>query len=204
MPPFTRERAAEALGMLPAEVVNVDEQHDPHLGGYRVELHDGTRAVVHDNGLITVHTTDLADRWSPATHALNPCVRLADLSAVFGEFSARAADAAEAFEQLREQLAVAEDQVEPDPGTGEPVVSPPFEPVEPPVEPVEPPVEPSPVDPAEVPAGSAEAVLAWVGDDQDRARAALAAEGERDKGPRAGLSRELAAILTPAPGGGDE
>jgi hypothetical protein len=176
--------------MLPAEVVDVDEQHDPVLGGYRVELHDGTRAVVHDDGTVTLHVNGLGDRLSPAARALSPGVRFADLSTTFADLVDQVADATATFVELLREVG---DPGSEDQGDGEP-------PVEPVVEPVEP---PAPVDPAEVPTGSAEAVLAWVGDDQDRALAALAAEGERDKGPRAGLSRDLAAILTPA-GGGDE
>jgi hypothetical protein len=55
----------------------------------------------------------------------------------------------------------------------------------------------------EVPDGTAEVVLAWVGDDVDRARQALAAEGERAK-PRAGVTAKLTELITPqAPPAGD-
>jgi hypothetical protein len=54
-----------------------------------------------------------------------------------------------------------------------------------------------------VPDGTAEAVLAWVGEDVDRARRALAAEGDRDK-PRAGVTAKLTVLITPQvpPAGG--
>ena len=45
-----------------------------------------------------------------------------------------------------------------------------------------------------VPDGTAEEVLAWVGDDSDRARAALAAEDKRDK-PRATLVAKLEKVV---------
>ncbi|MDF2968369.1 MAG: hypothetical protein K0Q93_2147 [Nocardioidaceae bacterium] len=50
-----------------------------------------------------------------------------------------------------------------------------------------------------VPVGTVEVVLAWVGEDQDRARRALAAENERDK-PRAGVTAVLQLLVD----GGDE
>lgn len=54
-----------------------------------------------------------------------------------------------------------------------------------------------------VPDGTAEVVLDWVGEDVDRARRALAAEGGRDK-PRAGVTAKLTALITPqAPPAGD-
>lgn len=46
----------------------------------------------------------------------------------------------------------------------------------------------------EVPAGTTKEVLAWVGDDQDKARAALAAEQASDE-PRTGLSRKLEELV---------
>ena len=48
---------------------------------------------------------------------------------------------------------------------------------------------------ADVPQGAVEAVLHWVGDDLERAEAALEAEGEREK-PRSGLLSKLEAMFT--------
>lgn len=45
-----------------------------------------------------------------------------------------------------------------------------------------------------VPEGTTKEVLAWVGDDKDRAQAALAAEKASDE-PRKGLTRELEELL---------
>lgn len=46
-----------------------------------------------------------------------------------------------------------------------------------------------------VPAGTSKEVLAWVGSDKDRARAALTVEQESDE-PRKGLTRELEELLS--------
>jgi hypothetical protein len=131
---------------------------------------------------------------SPAAHALNPMVRFDDLSAAFGPAVVRGTDPADALDKFRELVD------EPDPGEDP---DPPAPPV--PVEPA-PVVEPAPAPvvepaPAEVPDGPATAVLAWVDGDPDRARLALAAEGERAQGPRAGLTRDLNAVIA---GGADE
>lgn len=48
-----------------------------------------------------------------------------------------------------------------------------------------------------VPKGTSAELLAWVGEDKDRARLALAAEQETSK-PRKGLVDELNALLDPA------
>jgi hypothetical protein len=53
----------------------------------------------------------------------------------------------------------------------------------------------APVEPAEHPVqGSAAQVEAWVGDDPERARRALAAEAEREGGPRSTLVARLERI----------
>jgi len=62
-------------------------------------------------------------------------------------------------------------------------------------------VPPPPPAPAgEVPTGSADDVLAWVGDDVERARQALAVEGGREK-PRQGLTTKLLALVEQPPAG---
>lgn len=65
-------------------------------------------------------------------------------------------------------------------------------------------VPPAPQSPTgdEVPDGTVETVLAWVGDDGDRARRALVAEGGREK-PRTGLTAKLTELANTAPPAGD-
>lgn len=58
-----------------------------------------------------------------------------------------------------------------------------------------PPAPESPADPDEVPAGSVAVVLAWVGEDRDRAMRALEAENAADK-PRTTLVTALEALAT--------
>ena len=55
----------------------------------------------------------------------------------------------------------------------------------------------APASPDEVPDGNVDEILAWVGDDHGRARAALADEQAKDK-PRKGVTDPLEQLLAPA------
>ncbi|GLY55213.1 hypothetical protein [Lentzea sp. NBRC 102530] len=195
------ERAARALGMKTREIVSVGE-HDPQVGGELVEMHDGTHAIVHDNGLVTVFNGEKVDKLSPVAHALNPMVQFADLARAFGPNVGRGsvgadvvAEVAEVVERAIEQ---AKNELPPTPVEEELVLPPVYVPT---------PAEPVQVEPVleQVPDGSAKTVMEWVGDDVARARLALAAEGARPDGPRAGLSKDLTALLAAADNaGGDD
>lgn len=189
----TREVAevAQALGMKEREIVHVTRpMRDPRLGrdgrpGVLVKLHDDSVVFLADDGRV-VHPVDFqhyvlvdAELDEDQDDDVEPDVE--DQAQVDGGENAGDSTPAEqvvspVVVEQHEGQAVTAAAVDAGENEGQGAE-----------------LEP-------VPDGSAEVVLAWVGQDADRARRALQAEGGREK-PRVGVTNKLRELLS---GGADE
>ncbi len=193
--PMTHEDAARALGMRVREIVAVDPRDDER-GGYPVTLHDGTTALVTDELVAEVHVSGVAPLSEPARGLST--VEVHQWAKPSGQDTGPGAVLAALVRLAAEtrgnslELSTADQD---DPGTeGQGTAADEGEGADA--------IEGQAAE--QVPDGSAEQVLAWVGDDHDRARHALAVEGDRDGDPRAGLSTKLVALLDGTGGGAQQ
>lgn len=174
----TREVAdvAQALGMKTREIVHITPPvRDPRLGrigwvGVIVKLHDDSIVFLADNGTV-IHPIDV-DNYVLVDEEPDEDV---------DEHEGQVDDTENAGDGTPPEQVV--NEVVDEQHEGQAVV-----------------VDEGQGDGEPVPDGNADAVLTWVGDDLDRARRALEAEGGREK-PRVGVTAKLRELLD---GGADE